>query len=355
MTQRSSALCAFLSLLTPLMPAQAETFCVQDSAGLHSALQKAEDNGEDDLIKIGPGIYSPATASGYSADIRDSHGLAVGGGFDTSSAGVPCGIQLHGAQWTTIDGKGNKLLLHIKMTGGSAPFTMYGITFVNGFSSDARPILAVNGYNGWSGNVGIENFVAREHHAKAIVMQFATMGGVFFRSSAITRNYLVDNGTIIDLRVSSAPAAPAGIYFNNNTIAGNVMSPTDATSSIVRFVGSSSSDIRISNSIIFNESGNDLLSVGSNIYMDHSDIGPRNILSGTVVESNAYMDAPEFAGPADYRLGVSSTLRNGGENSPIGGIGSFDVEGDARILFGAVDVGAYEWRDGIFQNEFESP
>lgn len=346
----SLALCAF-SLLSTITPAQAETFCVHDSPGLQTALDSAATNGEDDLIKMQLGIYGPATASGFLADVSDSHGLSIGGGFDTSPGGVPCGIQLHGSQWSSIDGAGSKALLNIKMKGGNAPFTMYALTFVNGFSQDATPVLAIDGSNSWSGDVGIENLAVKESNAKLQLMQISTCGRIFVRSSAVTRNKVetTQSGVLLTLFINSPSVVGAGMYFNSNTVVANKGAPY-----VVRFAGNSMFDVSVSNSIIWNDSGDDILFNGGDmLYLDHSDIGPRDIRTGTVIETNAYVDAPEFAGPMDFRLGVSSVLRDGGENSASGGIGSFDVEGSARIFFGAVDVGAYEWKDWIFQYDFE--
>ena len=65
---------------------------------------------------------------------------------------------------------------------------------------------------------------------------------------------------------------------------------------------------------------------------------------------------PEFVDPAnlDCRLRAGSPALNGGDNSPPGGLGPTDVQGNPRVLDGVVDVGAYEGVGTLFEDGFES-
>jgi len=65
---------------------------------------------------------------------------------------------------------------------------------------------------------------------------------------------------------------------------------------------------------------------------------------------------PDFVDPAnwDCRLRSDSPALNGGDNSPPGGLGPTDVQGNPRVLDGVVDVGAYEGVGTLFEDGFES-
>ncbi len=49
----------------------------------------------------------------------------------------------------------------------------------------------------------------------------------------------------------------------------------------------------------------------------------------------------------DYRLGPGSAAINAGTNSPTGGLGSLDLDGNTRISQSTVDIGAYEFNPGL--------
>ena len=112
---------------------------------------------------------------------------------------------------------------------------------------------------------------------------------------------------------------------------------------------------------------------------DHADLGVRS--RGFVAESTLYntlvydsttlIDSssgsmtsggnllgvdPDFVDPAnwDCRLRAGSPALNGGDNSPPGGLGPTDVQGNPRVLDGVVDVGAYEGVGTLFEDGFES-
>jgi len=65
---------------------------------------------------------------------------------------------------------------------------------------------------------------------------------------------------------------------------------------------------------------------------------------------------PLFINPAtiDYHLSIDSPAENAGDNSPPGGLGLLDFDGNPRIKNGTVDIGCYEGISEIFINGFES-
>ncbi|MBI4469677.1 MAG: right-handed parallel beta-helix repeat-containing protein [Acidobacteria bacterium] len=83
----------------------------------------------------------------------------------------------------------------------------------------------------------------------------------------------------------------------------------------------------LSNSIVFNN-------------------GTEVILSGAVADHNLIGTNPMFvdSGAGNYRLLPASPAINAGTNAPPGGLGPTDLAGNARILAGTVDLGAYEFQ-----------
>ncbi len=81
-------------------------------------------------------------------------------------------------------------------------------------------------------------------------------------------------------------------------------------------------------------------------------------LDPTVTEgSNLFSNDPGlFVDPliGDYRLAPGSAAINAGDNTPPGGLGPLDLAGRTRIFGPAVDIGAYEADDVLFEDGFEA-
>lgn len=83
-----------------------------------------------------------------------------------------------------------------------------------------------------------------------------------------------------------------------------------------------------------------------------------DVISGTFgISTNNVIGTtdPLFADAANgnYRLTAASPARNAGTPTPTGGLGLFDLLGEARNNESAPDIGAYEFGDLIFRNRFE--
>jgi len=69
---------------------------------------------------------------------------------------------------------------------------------------------------------------------------------------------------------------------------------------------------------------------------------------------NEYAIDPGFLSASDFRPAAGSPLVNRGLNSPYGGSSSTDLDGNARVDLGFIDVGAFEsTRERIFANGFD--
>jgi len=89
------------------------------------------------------------------------------------------------------------------------------------------------------------------------------------------------------------------------------------------------------------------------------DNGENTNLAVTVSSTNNLTaGSADFVNSAagNYRLMAGSDGINAGTNSPPGGLGPTDIDGNPRVLGGTVDIGAYEFQsDTLFFDGFESP
>ena len=335
-------------------PASAASFCVHNSAELTTALATASTNGEDDNIKLAPGLYSPGSG-GFQFHSSDLHGLTMGGGFETPLGGVPCSVPLKGAQWSVLDGAGGNRVLEIIVSGASAaPVFLHDLTLRNGSSVAGDSPVRVTGSSEWNGNVIVENISVRDNHTTFVVAELAANGVLIVRSSEFVGNTsTAANGAVLFL-ISNRPGSGVSVAFNNNTVAGNSV-PTSSHRAGFGFTGTTPGDVRVANSILWNNGGADIsLNASGTVYLDHDDIGSRFINDGVIVnEFNPYLVDPQFIAIDDVHLTSTSPLRDAGIAAPIGGAGGADLGGDPRVVFGGIDLGAYEIQDSIFTYGFE--
>ena len=102
--------------------AKAETFCVQTSSALQSALNTAANNGEADEIQIVQGTYT----SNFTYEAQEEYKLTVKGGYASG-----CASRVVNASNTILDGNSAGTVL-MGDSGESADFECDGVTFQNG-------------------------------------------------------------------------------------------------------------------------------------------------------------------------------------------------------------------------------
>jgi hypothetical protein len=325
--------------LTFAARADAAEFCVKDAQGLKVALTLAQSNGEDDVIQLQAGTYTPAAASFvYQSD--EAHSLTIAGGYFTLPEQASCAFQLSGAGFTMIEGGGIKAPLYVDATAAESSIAVSNLTVRNAVSVNSVPPLHLVG----AGAVTLENVVVRDNQVEAYAAQIGSSNSqVKVRNCAFVGNSATAPIVRAILVSANAGVTPA-VTFNNNTVAANVGMAG------ALFVGSG--DMMIANNVFWNNGDTDLLSDGSGSNtLSNTDYGS---LSGNWInDMNALHVDPHFLASADFRLRADSLLRDAGDNSAPGGIGDWDAGGGARVVFGTVDIGAYEVSDSIFQDGFE--
>lgn len=152
-----------------------------------------------------------------------------------------------------------------------------------------------------------------------------------FTGSGIVSDTLVINGDARGVQLGASGTAV--VRANNLTIVGH---PADR-GLLANLFGSA--QLSVYNSIAVNSGVNAQLGTGvtqgSNIFVNDPGLF-RDLLGG------------------DYRLALGSSAIDAGDNTPPGGLGPFDLDGQARMVGSVVDIGAYESNDLLFSDRFEN-
>lgn len=322
-------------MLSAASQADAAIFCVKDALALKVALTNAQANGEDDVIQLQTGTFTPSAAS-FVYQSAEAHSLTIEGGYS-----VGCATQSIGAQFTIIDGGGTKSPLSIDATASEGSLSISNFTLQNGVSVNSVAPLHLAS----AGAVGVENVIVRSNQVDSFAADVSSGNGAM----QIRNNVFVDNTAIGEVAAAVSLSSNAGldpaIVFNNNTIAANV--------GMVGALVAGSGNANISNNVLWANGGTDLVSIGTGLRdLTNNDYGTRS--GNTNTDINALHVDPLFMGAGDFSLRANSPMRDAGDNGVIGGIGMWDASGLARVISGIVDIGAYEVPDIIFQDSFES-
>ncbi len=316
-------------------------------------------SGDGDTIKVAQGTYNENISITSSIS-----GLLIEGGWDSIFT-----ARSNNPSLTIIDGGGIARVFNISATGISIGVTIEGFTIQNGIESPYGGGINVVT---WSGGVALVDIINN-----IIAGNSANNGGgigVYSKTGSpivnIINNKISNNGGISAVYISSEIADETNSNLINNVIADNdgygifitthsALTQVTITNNTITNNGSSgllaqydNTIIDITNSLIWGNSGDDIyfwpLSL-STINISHSDVGQVAINSGNYNDDGTNLNtAPLFVDSANgnHHLSHSSPLINMGDNSAVSAIPT-DFEGDPRIIDGAVDIGADEYRDWI--------
>jgi hypothetical protein len=346
-------LCATALLgLGASLAAQAATFCATTSAELQTDLTTAAGNNADNTIMVNAGTYV-APPGGFVYNSNSNHSLDLEGGWVTF-AGSDCDIFQATGVYNLLDGESIDPVLTIATGGTTGDITLRYLTIQNGRGNP--PALNITA-NASTGTVRVTNSLFRGNRVNtnngidADVVEVASYaGGVYFLDNAVVDN--VGFRTSTALYLQSGDSVDNVMYVNNNTIAGNT---TTDPSPLTGLIPVGAGTIAVANNIVWDGSVDDVFNVSSNapnLVFAHNDIdGFQTPPAVSVGDINA---SPQFMAPGagNYRLKGDSPARDTGENSPPGGIRIYDLDGNPRVVFGTVDMGAYEIQNEIFGDGF---
>ncbi len=344
---------ASLAIFCLASTAGAATFCVGNVQDLQNALTTAQNNGEDDLIKVKRGTYLLNAPLGYGSS--ENHALTLVGGY-LSLGMLQCALFFPDPARTVLDGQNQGPLIDLSGNSAAGAITVSHLTFRNGVGANGQYPVFVGGFAGYSGAVTVDDNIfagltGRDDGGYTAVQFSVDQGSLVVRNNLFTGNTTESGIQAIDLLLNAAPIAPQAPMvnpnggFNNNTVTAN-----DAVGWAAKLHGSGFWSV--ANNIAWGNPNFDLL-LEQHVALYDNDIGSYqgtpSADTGNVSIDPGFVDS----GSGNYRLRGNSPLLDQGVNAPYGGIGAYDAGGNDRVVFGVVDIGAYELQDGIFADGFE--
>jgi hypothetical protein len=322
---------------------------------LKNCLIDAGGDGKHNLIRVARGTY--AGNFSYTSSWGEAYDLTLIGGHD------PAGVGERSADpaLTVFDGGGIGIVLvvdsdaskspgkvHIEsltVRNGKAPAGQYGgglkARIHKGDLELVGNIFSGNATDGVSGNTA--------DGGGGLSVESSDSGPVFLTNNVLYGNSAANGAA---LRIVSTAGGPVTLL--NNTIADNTATAVGDGRSLL--VKSTVASVDLSNNIIAGVSGvsgKEIFVNSSNgaipLSITHNGFDTVNGLQvnapGFVSDVSNIGDAPLFEAPlaGNYRLSSTSPFINKGVTH--GKLLEKDVVGEARILNGIVDLGAYEFND----------
>ena len=347
---------------------QAATFCVVNSMELQNALDEANINKQNNIIKIAVGNYTtPGFQFNYNAaNSNTGWNLEIIGGWSEFFKN-PCGQQIGSTPFDTVlDGNSNNRVMEL-IASGNADITIRDLTFINGM---------VDGL-GRGGGLRIRS-IANNHtgnlilERSAFINNEANYGSAFniseFNKTVIKNNLLADNNARTGLTAEIIQNNQYGIYFTNNTVINNTQENDNGWGTGVQISACGSSNAAIYNNLLWGNETNDLgLGLcGKNYFLSNNDIAVR-VGADPISDSGNISLSPELnLGVMIYTPSFNSPLVDAGtkppENVPFPipfkwdwNVGLVDFLGNVRTQGSKVDIGAFESAPEmpIFINGFE--
>ena len=315
---------------------------------LQAMIHMARNNNQPDEIRLRQGLYQRTSGTSFTLDILDGQEILLSGGW--VGPNDTCVSLVHDPRTTVIDAMTTGQGLDVSLGPNSPPFSVLNITFIDGRPNPNLNYTTGTGLHigvppGNDSNVLVERCIFEGNHAHSgSGLAIAVGGDIIVRD-----NLFVGNSTEYSGAATSLSAAGT-LYFTNNTVTGNLDNSTFDAGAVNLY----GNGVRIAaNNIIAGYPG---LAGDADLRLQ----GPALLIANLVGVISGTPDPasignisgnPGFVGAGDYRLRADSRARDAG-TVPLGGAGSFDVIGRARLQGAAVDLGAFEF-EAVFRNGFE--
>ena len=309
------------------------SICVSDAAGLQTALNSANGSTAETSINVVRGIYHLAGSQlTFNSTTVGQGQLDVTGGYNSD-----CSAQIKNPALTIIDGDNESGVLSLESTAG---ISVRYLTIENALKPDqAGLFIAISG-----GGLIVDYNIIRNNRASD------ETAGLLIIASGSGDIHLVGNlivGNSANTNVSGGEVDNDGtgtLYAINNTVANNII-----TGPLLNGYGGLAifGTADLSNNIFWGNTSLDIGVTSDSLLLDN-DYGT---LSGNPSSNNGFQTVdPRFSSPSDFHLLPTSPLLGAGSLTPPDGLPTIDIEGHPRSYNGAVDMGAYERGDEIFND-----
>jgi len=354
-----------LALLSSLVwsPVTAETFCVSTAQELQDALTQAQGNAQNNEIRIEEGTYfttnngSPDLGFHYANSMPGS--LTIIGGWANNC--FPTRVR-PGAFQTVLDGSNADRVLAISAGDGNVDISISNLTIQSGIapaSANQAGGLLIEGFgtNAEAGTVSIDRVVFTDNQANyASALSVDSYDRVDITNSLFHDNMVSISHTV---RVRRNTDSSQASYFINNTVVDNIRLGENGTSGVLLSKSGSGGNVA-ANNILWNNVSWDIQFSGTSANQHLLYTTLQNVIGNSGVEVGNSNSNPmlEF----DFRLSVESpAVDTGFEPTPAPdpppelnwALSSFDLLRMGRVSGSAVDRGAFELQDVLFEDRFE--
>lgn len=334
--------------------AQAALFCVDTSAELQQALTTAGSNAEADTIRIDSGQYEVSSgAVAFEYITNQSFALTVAGGYLT------CIVQSIGPNATVLSGSNARQVMTLFASGNTlGGMTISDLTLRSGASAQPGAGLGIVTGTGFDGNISLTRLTISDNVSTSTTggVNVWTEGVVRVSNNLFLRNRCANGTGSCAMRITADAVDPSvrRVYVGGNTFVENACSagaPVACTVGGVRIDGSARAAI-YNNAFAFN-GGVDLNLVSTATEYFHNNVASRIGAQPAMSGGNLELADPLFVNRFDdnYRLTFASPLRNAGTSAYS--IGTFDLDGNARVNEFVVDIGAFENHELVFADGFD--
>ena len=344
--------------------ADAATFCVSTPAALDAALQTAQGNGQNDTIRLTVGQYEDPDGVGmYYYNTSESHSLVIDGGW--VRVGGACVLHYDDATATVLSGAG----VHQVMTlyggaGTSGAITIRNLTIRDGAANGGDTSDQARGggltltlIGGFTGDLLVDRVIFRNNEANASGggLIAGTGGRMVIRNSVFLANRCGGSHCAASLTQNN-PAADYSAVFAHNTVVANgcFADASDTCAGGVRlWAGSGGTGLFLNNIFVANTLADIVLNTATiDVLHNNYDALGGNAPPATV-EGNVVGVYPKFIDlfGGNLRLAPDSPVRDAGLEL-TGQNGEVDLDGLARVIGPAPDMGAWEVPDLIFVDGF---
>jgi hypothetical protein len=332
--------------------AGAAVYCVDTGLELETAIEAAAVNGADDEIRIAAGVIKgtsePAGNPRWKylpGESDENTRLDISGGWSPAAS---CTAQTQKPDLTQLDAefKGPALRLYPSVDIYSGQITLRNLLVTRGYSNHNEGAAVFYSAKGAASRFRMERTVIVagkvESSGSQIVAIDTTDGQVHVIGNVIAQNTVLNNKPVFGIRC----LALALCYVNNNSVHDNFVATDAGHYGMVLGGAVIANNNAVAGNSVGQSGGNgrqagpsfgqDLMTLRNNHFETEGFLA-------VYAESGNTTGDPKWDHEFLYTYPQpDSPLRNSGLNSAFGGVGTLDIDGDARIQGGTVDRGAIE-------------